>query len=82
MQDLVSDLVELDFVVETMEFSGLPGNHPPEKRYRFLELLDRDPAKIDEMQPTAVPARTLGLESVLRRLRPERYLPEAGQPPS
>ena len=47
MQDLVSDLVELDFVVETMKFLGCRGTTGTEAS--FLELLDGDTAKIDEM---------------------------------
>ena len=47
MQDLVSDLVELDFVVETMKFLGCRGTTGTEAS--FLELFDGDTAKIDEM---------------------------------
>ena len=47
MQDLVSDLVELDFVVETMKFLGCRGTTGTESS--FLELFDGDTAKIDEM---------------------------------
>ena len=47
MQDLVSDLVELDFVVETMKFRGCRGTTGTEAS--FLELFDGDTAKIDEM---------------------------------
>ena len=47
MQDLVSDLVELDFVVETMKFLGGRGTTGTEAS--FLELFDGDTAKIDEM---------------------------------
>ena len=47
MQDFVSDLVELDFVVETMKFLGCRGTTGTEAS--FLELFDGDGAKIDEM---------------------------------
>ena len=47
MQDLVSDLVELDVVVETMKFLGCRGTTGTEAS--FLELFDGDTAKIDEM---------------------------------
>ena len=47
MQDLVSDLVELDFVVETMKFLGCRGTTGTEAS--FLELFDGDTAKINEM---------------------------------
>ena len=47
MQDFVSDLVELDFVVETMKFLGCRGTTGTEASY--LELFDGDTAKIDEM---------------------------------
>ena len=47
MQDLVSDLVELDFVVETMKFLGCRGTTGTEAT--FLELFDGDTPKIDEM---------------------------------
>ena len=47
MQDLVSDLAELDFVVETMKFLGCRGTTGTEAS--FLELFDGDTAKIDEM---------------------------------
>ena len=47
MQDLVSDLVELDFVVETMKFLGCRGTTGTAAS--FLELFDGDTAKIDEM---------------------------------
>ena len=47
MQDLVSDLVELDFVVETMKFLGCRGTTGTGAS--FLELFDGDTAKIDEM---------------------------------
>ncbi len=47
MQDLVSDLVELDFVVETMKFLGCRGTTGTEAS--FLELFDGDTTKIDEM---------------------------------
>ena len=47
MQDFVSDLVELDFVVETMKFLGCRGTTGTEAS--FLELFDGDTEKIDEM---------------------------------
>ena len=47
MQDFVSDLIELDFVVETMKFLGCRGTTGTEAS--FLELFDGDTAKIDEM---------------------------------
>ena len=47
MQDFVSDLVELDFVVETMKFLGCRGTTGTEAS--FLELFDGDTTKIDEM---------------------------------
>lgn len=47
MQDFVSDLVELDFVIDTMKFLGCRGTTGTEAS--FLELFDGDTAKIDEM---------------------------------
>ena len=47
MQDLVSDLEELDFVVDTMKFLGCRGTTGTEAS--FLELFDGNTAKIDEM---------------------------------
>ncbi len=47
MQDFVSDLVELDFVMETMKFLGCRGTTGTEAS--FLELFDGDTEKIDEM---------------------------------
>ena len=47
MQDLVSDLEELDFVIDTMKFLGCRGTTGTEAS--FLELFDGDTAKIDEM---------------------------------
>ena len=47
MQDFVSDLVELDFVAETMKFLGCRGTTGTEAS--FLELFDGDTEKIDEM---------------------------------
>ena len=47
MQDLVSDLEELDFVIDTMKFRGCRGTTGTEAS--FLELFDGDTAKIDEM---------------------------------
>ena len=47
MQDLVSDLEELDFVIENMRFLGCRGTTGTEAS--FLELFDGDTAKIDEM---------------------------------
>ena len=47
MQDFVSDLEELDFVIDTMKFLGCRGTTGTEAS--FLELFDGDTAKIDEM---------------------------------
>ena len=47
MQDFVSDLVELDFVIDTMKFLGCRGTTGTEAS--FLELFDGDTEKIDEM---------------------------------
>ena len=47
MQDLLSDLEELDFVVENMKFLGCRGTTGTEAS--FLELFAGDTAKIDEM---------------------------------
>ena len=47
MQDLVSDLEELDFVIGSMKFLGCRGTTGTEAS--FLELFDGDTAKIDEM---------------------------------
>ena len=47
MQDFVSDLEELDFVIGTMKSLGCRGTTGTEAS--FLELFDGDTAKIDEM---------------------------------
>ena len=47
MQDLLSDLEELDFVIGTMKFLGCRGTTGTEAS--FLELFAGDTAKIDEM---------------------------------
>ena len=47
MQDLLSDLEELDFVVDKMKFLGCRGTTGTEAS--FLDLFDGDTAKIDEM---------------------------------
>ena len=47
MQDLLSDLEELDFVVDNMKFLGCRGTTGTEAS--FLDLFDGDTAKIDEM---------------------------------
>ena len=47
IQDLLSDLEELDFVVENMKFLGCRGTTGTEAS--FLELFAGDTAKIDEM---------------------------------
>ena len=47
MQDLLSDLEELDFVIGTMKFLGCRGTTGTEAS--FLELFCGDTAKIDEM---------------------------------
>ena len=47
MQDLLSDLEELDFVIGTMRFLGCRGTTGTEAS--FLELFGGDTAKIDEM---------------------------------
>ena len=47
LQDLASDLEELDFVISTMKFLGCRGTTGTEAS--FLELFDGDTAKIDEM---------------------------------
>ena len=70
MQDLASDLEELDFVIDNMRFLGCRGTTGTEAS--FLDLFDGDTAKIDDF-------RRLRLRQVLRRLRPD-LSPEAGQP--
>ena len=47
MQDLLADLEELDFVLETMKFLGCRGTTGTEAS--FLELFGGDTGKIDEM---------------------------------
>ncbi len=47
MQDLVSDLAELDFVLDTMKFLGCRGTTGTEAS--FMELFDGDGEKIDAM---------------------------------
>ena len=47
MQDLLSDLEELDFVVDNMKFLGCRGTTGTEAS--FLDLFEGDGAKIDEM---------------------------------
>ena len=47
MQDLLSDLEELDFVLDHMKFLGCRGTTGTEAS--FLDLFDGDGAKIDEM---------------------------------
>ena len=47
MQDLLSDLEELDFVIDNMKFLGCRGTTGTEAS--FLELFAGDTAKIDEM---------------------------------
>ena len=47
MQDLVSDLKEIDFAVENIRFLGCRGTTGTEAS--FLELFDGDEGKIDEM---------------------------------
>ncbi len=47
MQDLVSDLKELDFALENIRFLGCRGTTGTEAS--FLELFDGDSARIDEM---------------------------------
>ncbi len=47
MQDLLSDLEELDFVVDNMKFLGCRGTTGTEAS--FLDLFDGDTARIDEM---------------------------------
>ena len=47
MQDLLSDLEELDFVVDNMKLLGCRGTTGTEAS--FLDLFDGDTAKIDEM---------------------------------
>ena len=47
LQDLASDLEELEFVISTMKFLGCRGTTGTEAS--FLELFDGDTAKIDEM---------------------------------
>ena len=47
IQDFVSDLEELDFVIENMKFLGCRGTTGTEAS--FVELFDGDTAKIDEM---------------------------------
>ena len=47
MQDFVSDLEELDFVIGSMKFLGCRGTTGTEAS--FLELFDGDTAKIDQM---------------------------------
>lgn len=47
LQDLASDLEELEFVISTMKFLGCRGTTGTEAS--FLELFDGDTAKIDDM---------------------------------
>lgn len=47
MQDLLTDLEELDFVISSMKFLGCRGTTGTEAS--FLDLFDGDTAKIDEM---------------------------------
>lgn len=47
MQDLMSDLEEIDFVIANMKFLGCRGTTGTEAS--FLELFDGDTSKIDEM---------------------------------
>ena len=47
MQDLLSDIEELDFVIENMRFLGCRGTTGTEAS--FMDLFDGDSAKIDEM---------------------------------
>ena len=47
MQDLLSDVEELDFVIENMRFLGSRGTTGTEAS--FMDLFDGDSAKIDEM---------------------------------
>ena len=47
MQDLLADLEELDFVIDTMKFLGCRGTTGTEAS--FMELFAGDEAKIDEM---------------------------------
>ena len=47
MQDLLSDLEELDFVIDNMKFLGCRGTTGTEAS--FLDLFDGDTAEIDEM---------------------------------
>ena len=47
MQDLLSDVEELDFVIENMRFLGCRGTTDTEAS--FMDLFDGDSAKIDEM---------------------------------
>ena len=47
MQDLLSDVEELDFVIENMRFLGCRGTTGTEAS--FMDLFDGDSAKIDEM---------------------------------
>ena len=47
MQDLLSDVEELDFVIENMRFLGCRGTTGTE--VSFMDLFDGDSAKIDEM---------------------------------
>ena len=47
MQDLLSDLEELDFVLDHMKFLGCRGTTGTEAS--FMDLFDGDGAKIDEM---------------------------------
>ena len=47
MQDLLSDVEELDFVIENMRFLGCRGTTGTEAS--FMDLFDGDNAKIDEM---------------------------------
>ena len=47
MQDLLSDVEELDFVIENMRFLGCRGTTGTEAS--FMDLFDGDSAKLDEM---------------------------------
>ena len=68
MQDLVSDLVELDFVVETMKFLGCRGTTGTEAS--FLELFEGDQEKVWQLDRRI--AREMGFA-------PDQVQPVSGQ---
>lgn len=69
MQDFMSDLEELDFVIDSIRFLGSRGTTGTEAS--FMELFDGDEARIDEMN--TVSPKILGLiDSSMLRGKPIR----------